>query len=348
MEFSHPAENSWPTSTPSVPFVCVLPDIVCLLHWQSANCDTSSGGERSTPTRYIQSLTWTSASPFFRLTSKPCSDKTQPEMIDSAQAEVDLSQGTVISGGPPDRKLSRKKALSQKGNLSGSRGSPVGLCRVQGEFPAGPGEKGLLQKQPCYGLSGVSSFCDSWLQEKSFYCRRTSSATISWAVKNTLTKLKSGFLAPLSPAIWVDGMEDWYTDQSITDRVRTVMGKPGEKWEAVHTTTAQALLPVSTEDSLGCPEGVSLHQERPPPAPVDVCCPGLSPCPQPWVVTITYPMGNWDLPKLKCLVVGSPRAKLPVLSPCGLHTDDDDGVGRIRVSPKDPGPARPIVVAQMV
>lgn len=84
---------------------------------------------------------------------------------------------------------------------------------LQGEFPAGPGEKGLLQKQPCYGLSGVSSFCDSWLQEKSFYCRRTSSATISWAVKNTLTKLKSGFLAPLSPAIWVDGMEDWYTDQ---------------------------------------------------------------------------------------------------------------------------------------
>lgn len=37
---------------------------------------------------------------------------------------------------------------------------------LQGVFPAGPGEKGLLQKQPCYGLSGVSSFCDSWLQEK--------------------------------------------------------------------------------------------------------------------------------------------------------------------------------------
>ncbi|KAI4577517.1 hypothetical protein MJT46_003352 [Ovis ammon polii x Ovis aries] len=265
---------------------------------------------------------------------------TQPEMIDSAQAEVDLSQGTVISGGPPDRKLSRKKALSQKGNLSGSRGSPVGLCRVQGEFPAGPGEKGLLQKQPCYGLSGVSSFCDSWLQEKSFYCRRTSSATISWAVKNTLTKLKSGFLAPLSPAIWVDGMEDWYTDQSITDRVRTVMGKPGEKWEAVHTTTAQALLPVSTEDSLGCPEGVSLHQERPPPAPVDVCCPGLSPCPQPWVVTITYPMGN-------CMKAFSPvrsvrknslsdhglgisRSKTPVDDPMSLLYNMNDCYSKLK------------------
>ena len=30
--------------------------------------------------------------------------------------------------------------------------------------------------------------------------------------------------------------------QSITDGVRTVTGKPGEKWETVHTTTAQALL----------------------------------------------------------------------------------------------------------
>ena len=37
-----------------------------------------------------------------------------------------------------------------------------------------------------------------------------------------------------------------------------------------------------------------------------------------------------------------------MVSPCGLHTDADDGVGRSRVSPKDPGPARPIVVVQMV
>ena len=50
---------------------------------------------------------------------------------------------------------------------------------LQGVFPAEPGEKGLLQKQSCYGLSGVSSFCGSWLQEKSFYCRRTNSARIS-------------------------------------------------------------------------------------------------------------------------------------------------------------------------
>lgn len=38
---------------------------------------------------------------------------------------------TSLPSDTADRKLSRKKALSQKGSLSGSRGSPVGLCRVQ-------------------------------------------------------------------------------------------------------------------------------------------------------------------------------------------------------------------------
>ena len=31
------------------------------------------------------------------------------------------------------------------------------------------------------------------------------------------------------------------------------------------------------------------------PGLVDICCPGLSPCPQPCVVTVTYPTGNWDV-----------------------------------------------------
>ena len=80
---------------------------------------------------------------------------------------------------------------------------------LQGMSPAGPGEKELLQKQPCYGLSGGSSLRGSWLQEKGFYCRRTSSARISWVAKNTITKLKSGFLAPLCPILggWDGGPE---------------------------------------------------------------------------------------------------------------------------------------------
>ena len=44
---------------------------------------------------------------------------------------------------------------------------------------------------------------------KGFYCQRTSSARISRAAKNTITELKSGFLAPLCPILggWDGGPE---------------------------------------------------------------------------------------------------------------------------------------------
>ncbi|MXQ89132.1 hypothetical protein E5288_WYG015111 [Bos mutus] len=156
-------EASPSDSIPSVPSVCSSP---CLesLHWRSENCDTSSGGERSKLTRYIQGLTWTSTSQFFGLTSKPCSDDkvrsytlahpllwvSDPgprtcQPLPPFPASQDDYAHLLVAGNSAtghcwclfeDRKSSRKKALSQKGNLSGSQGSPVGLCRVQ-EQPTG-------------------------------------------------------------------------------------------------------------------------------------------------------------------------------------------------------------------
>ena len=54
---------------------------------------------------------------------------------------------------------------------------------------------------------------------------------------------------------------------------------------------------------------------------------------------------SWQFPEAKCLVVQGPRSELPVVFPCGPHTN---GAGEEWGQPGDPGQSRPIVVAQTV